>query len=254
MPISGWAESRRSAGYAGLTISLSCRWERSNSKLSHQGWNPVIKQQMKLKSKPPTDERKATVREEMTAWAKERLADPNTLILDLETTGILSQDPDTEIVQVSLINIAGRPIISMLVNPNRPIPLVVQQIHGIDDRMVVGLPKFPVVGPMVAALMRGKHVVAYNAGFDIHTLVYLLGKYNLDIPEFDTSCAMEAYSAWCGEWSVQKEDWKWQKLPKLAYGNSHDSLVDCMSTLLLLKKMAGDFSDEPATDALDLDF
>lgn len=209
---------------------------------------------MKLKSKAPTDEQKAEIKEEMTRWAKERLADPNTLILDLETTGILAQDPDTEIVQVSLINTAGRPVISMLVNPDRPIPLQAQQIHGITDRMVVGLPKFRTVGPMVAALIKNKHVVAYNAGFDIHTLVYLLGKYDLNIPEFETSCAMEAYSAWCGEWMSHKGDWRWQKLPKLAYGNSHDSLVDCMSTLLLLKKMAGDFSDEPSTDDIELDF
>lgn len=209
---------------------------------------------MKLKSIPPTDERRAEVKEEATKWAKTRLADPNTLILDLETTGILSRDPDTEIVQVSLINIQGRPVISMLVNPNRPIPLEVQKIHSIDDRMVLGLPTFRVVGPMIASLIRGKHVVAYNAGFDIHTLVHLMTKHGVNVPEFETSCAMEEYSAWCGDWSVQKDDWKWQKLPKLAYGSAHDSLVDCVSTLLLLKKMSGDFSDEPSPDSIDLDF
>lgn len=209
---------------------------------------------MKLKSNVPTEEQKAEIKEQMTTWAKERLADPNTLILDLETTGILASDPDTEIVQVSLINTAGRPVISMLVNPDRPIPLSAQKIHGIDDRMVLGLPKFRVVGPMVAALIRGKHIVAYNASFDIHTLVHLLGKYGIDAPDFETSCAMEAYSAYCGEWMSHKGDWRWQKLPKLAYGNSHDSLVDCMSTLMLMKRMAGDFSDEPDASDIDLDF
>lgn len=209
---------------------------------------------MKLKSTTPTEEQKREAKENAERWAKERLTDPNTLILDLETTGILSQDPDTEIVQVSLVNMSGRPVISMLVNPNRPIPLGAQQIHGIDDRMVLGLPKFHTVGPMIAGLIRNKHVVAYNASFDIHTLIHLFGKYEIDIPEFDTSCAMEAYSAWCGEWWSQKGDWRWQKLPKLAFGNSHDSLVDCLSTLLLMKKMTGDFSDEPSTEDLDLDF
>ncbi len=208
----------------------------------------------KLKPKPPTEEQKEQIKQDTINWAKERLADRNTLILDLETTGILTQDPDTEIVQVSLVNTAGRPVISMLVNPDRPIPLTAQQIHGIDDRMVLGLPKFRVVGPMIAALIRGKHVVAYNAGFDIHTLVHLFGKYGIDVPDFDTSCAMEAYSAYCGEWMSHKGDWRWQKLPKLAYGNSHDSLVDCMSTLMLMKRMAGDFSDEPDTSDIDLDF
>lgn len=209
---------------------------------------------MKLKAKAPSPERKIEIKKEMEQWAKERLADPNTLILDLETTGILSQDPDTEIVQISLVNTAGRPVISMLVNPDRPIPLASQKIHGIDDRMVLGLPKFRTVGPMVAALIRNKHIVAYNASFDVHTLVYLLGKYNIEVPDFETSCAMEAYSAWSGEWYSHKGDWKWQKLPKLAFGNSHDSLVDCVSTLMLIKRMAGDFSDETPIDDIDLDF
>ena len=209
---------------------------------------------MKLKSTIPSEDQKAKIKEEATAWAKERLLDHNTLILDIETTGILAQDPETEVVQVSLVNTSGRPVISMLVNPGRPIPLVAQQIHGIDDRMVIGLPNFRVVGPMIAALIKNKHVVAYNASFDIHTLVHLFGKYDIPVPDFETSCAMEAYSAWCGEWMSHKGDWKWQKLPKLAFGNSHDSLVDCMSTLLLLKKMVGDFSDEPPTEDIDLDF
>lgn len=210
---------------------------------------------MKLKSKPaPTEEQKEKIREDMIRWAKERLADSNTLILDLETTGILSQDPDTEIVEISIVNTAGRPVISMLLNPNRPIPLVSQKIHGIDDRMVLGLPTLADVGSLITGLIRGKHLVAYNAGFDIHTLVYLLGKYGIEVPEFETSCAMDAYSAYCGEWMSHKGDWRWQKLPKLAYGNSHDSLVDCVSTLMLMRRMAGDFSDEPAASDIDLDF
>jgi DNA polymerase-3 subunit epsilon len=209
---------------------------------------------MKLKKASPTEDEREQIKEEKSKWARERLADPLTLILDLETTGILTQDPDTEIVQISIVNTAGRPVFSMMVNPNRPIPLVAQQIHGIDDRMVKGLPTLGDIGPLIAKVTRGKHIVAYNAGFDIHTLVHLLTKYGIEIPEFETSCAMEAYSAWCGEWMSHKGDWRWQRLPKLAYGNSHDSLVDCMSTLLLMKKMAGDFSDEVSVDDVDLDF
>lgn len=190
----------------------------------------------------------------MAQWAKDRLADPRTVIVDVETTGILTNDPATEACQVSLIDVSGRPLLSMLINPGRPIPIEAQRIHGIDDRAVIGSPRFPAIGGLIAMLMHKKHVVAYNAAFDIHLLVHLFGKHGIDMPDFETSCAMEAYSAWCGEWMSNKGDWKWQKLPKLAYGNAHDSLVDCASTLLLLKKMAGDFSDEPAAEEIDLDF
>lgn len=207
-----------------------------------------------MKPPKPTEEQKAEIKANMATWAKERLADPRSVIVDVETTGILSNDPATEACQISIIDTSGRPLLSMLINPGRPIPLEAQKIHGIDDRAVIASPTFKAVGGLVAKLLHTRHVIAYNAAFDVHLLVHLFGKHGITQPDFDTSCAMEAYSAWCGEWMSNKGDWKWQKLPKLAYGNAHDSLVDCASTLLLLKKMAGDFSDEPAAEEIDLDF
>ena len=206
----------------------------------------------KLKE-PPTileTERKA----EVEAWAKERLADPNTLIVDVETTGLLTKDPKTEIVSISLIDVKGQVVLAALVNPGRPIPLEATKIHGIENRDVKTCPPFSVYGDIIAGLIHGKHVVCFNAGFDVHLLVTLFSRYSMEVPDFECSCAMEAYSKWCGEWSKQKGDWKWQKLPKLAYGQAHSSLVDCQSTLLLLKKMAGDNSADPSPNDVNLDF
>jgi len=130
-----------------------------------------------------------------------------------------------------------------------------QKVHGIDNMMVKDCPDWSIVGKWVANTLAGKHVVCYNAGFDVHLITTLQQQYQV-VPQedFDVSCAMEAYSAFVGEWSKTKGDYKWQKLPKLAYGKAHDSLVDCQSTLLLMKKMAGDFSDEPPADDISLDF
>lgn len=208
----------------------------------------------KTKTPTPTSGEHLKKKEEAIKWARERLHDPNTLILDVETTGMLKDDPETEIVSFSLINMKGQVVLSSLVNPGRPIPLVVQKIHGVEDRDVKDAMPWAVIGDILAYQMTNKHVVAYNAGFDIHLVVHLCGKYGIPIPEFDVSCAMEYYSQFVGEWSKQKGDYKWQRLPKLAYGSAHDSLVDCQSTLLLLKKMSGDFSDEPSSDDINLDF
>lgn len=224
---------------------------------SHPIW-PDLSQDltnvMKTKTEPPTNEQKAQIKEMMTTWAKERLADPKTLILDVETTGFLSKDPEAEVVSVSMINTANQVVLASLVNPGKPIPMAAQKIHQINDQAVKDSPPFSVIGQLIAGLMEGKHVVAFNAGFDIHMIVTLMQRYGIDIPDFETSCAMEAYSAWVGDWSKTKQDWKWQKLPKLAFGNAHDALVDCQSTLLLLKKMSGDFSDEPNPNDISLDF
>ena len=193
-------------------------------------------------------------KEEAIKWAKERLADPNTVIVDVETTGILSKDPETKIVSLSMINSKGQVLLASLVNPERPIPLEAQKVHKIEDREVKNAMPWSVIGDIAAYQMAGKHVVCFNAGFDVHLMTHLFGQYNIPIPEFEVSCAMEYYSQFVGEWSKQKKSYKWQRLPKLAYGSAHDSLVDCQSTLLLLKKMAGDFSDEVDSNEIDLDF
>ena len=202
----------------------------------------------------PTEEHQLKKKEEAIKWAEERLNDPQTLIVDVETTGLLKNDPETRIVSLSMINNQGRVVLAALVNPERPIPLDAQKVHGIDDREVRDAMPWSVIGDIAAFQMKGKHVVCFNAGFDVHLMVHLFGVYGIPIPDFEVSCAMEMYSQFVGEWSKSKGDYKWQRLPKLAFGSAHDSLVDCQSTLLLLKKMAGDFSDEPDTEDISLDF
>ena len=195
----------------------------------------------KTKPSPPTMEEQLKKKEEAIKWAKERLADPNTVIVDTETTGLLVKDPETKIVSLSMINVKNQVILGALVNPERPIPLEAQRIHGIEDRDVKDAMPWSVIGDIAAYQMAGKHIVCFNAGFDVHLMVHLMGAYGIPIPEFDVSCAMEYYSQFIGDWSESKGRLQWQRLPKLAYGQAHDSLVDCQSTLLLLKKMAGDF-------------
>ena len=189
-------------------------------------------------SSPPDYINHAEVKQVASSWAKERLHDPKTLIVDTETTGLLSSDSETEVCQISIINTKGQPVLSLLVNPGRPIPLVVQKIHGITSEDVKDSPGFKEISPILYSTFQGKHLVAFNARFDIHLLWHLFDKYKVPKPECEVSCAMEQYSAWNGVWSPQKEDWKWQRLPKLAAGRAHDALTDCMSTLEVLKLMS----------------
>jgi DNA polymerase III epsilon subunit-like protein len=210
---------------------------------------------MKLKTPPPTEEQQKLRKEQAVKWAQQRLADPDTLIVDVETTGMLHKDPDTEIVQISVINTQGRVVFASLVNPNRLIPIDAQNVHGIDQRMVRHAPTFDqCIGDLIAGVFHGKTVIAFNANFDIHIIVHLMQKYGIPMPEFEVGCVMEEYAAFVGEWSKSKQDYKWQKLPKLAFGKAHDSFVDCQSTLLLLKRMVGDFSDTPDSNEIELDF
>ena len=184
------------------------------------------------------------------------MADPNTVIIDIESTGILRQDPNTEIVQICAINTAGRPILTMMLKPDRPMSAEVQGIHGITNEMVQDKPFFLQVAKVIAKYLEGKHVIAYNADFDIALLAHMFQKYDEPTPKFSgASCAMDQYSAWVGEWSTRKNDVKWQKLPNLSGMASHDALSDCLSTLKVLQKMAGLFDDVAENaDLIELDF
>lgn len=212
-------------------------------------------QTTKLKPTVPTEDTIAKAKEEATLWAKERLAEPSrTLIIDTETTGILSRDPETEICQISIINLEAKPVLSMLLKPNSAMGKEAFEKHGISPEMVLNAPTFAEAAPIISKVIENRHLVAYNAAFDIHLLMHLFVKYGVEPPEFDTSCAMEAYSKWVGRWEVRKGDWKWHKLPQLAFGQAHDALVDCVSTLLLMKRMVGDFNDQPDPNDIDLGF
>ena len=196
------------------------------------------------------------IKEAASQWAKDRLADDSTVIIDIESTGLLNQDPDTEIAQISIINVKGRPLFSMLLKPNKPMGEVVMDIHKITNDEVFNQPVFPQIAKIISFILQDKHVVCYNADFDVKLLWHMFKKYEQELPKISgSSCCMDRYSEWCGEWSVKKKGWKWQKLPALGYGMSHDALTDCQSTLKVIEKMAGSFDPtKVSASEIDLDF
>jgi len=202
----------------------------------------------------PTDF--AEFKDKARQWAQERLSDENTVVIDLESTGILREDPDTEIAQICITNTKGRPLFSMLLKPSQPMGEKVVGIHKIANDDVVNQPMFPQVAKMISFVLRNKHVVAFNADFDWKLLVHMFKKYEIEVPKVaGISCAMDRYSEWCGEWNAKKDGWKWQKLPNFLGLSTHDAQNDCLNTLKTMEKMAGAF-DEAAldADAIDLDF
>ena len=189
-------------------------------------------------------------------WAVERLADANTVIIDLESTGLLHQDPETEIAQICISDIRGRTLFSMLLKPSQPMSDTVINIHHISNEQVINQPVFPQVAKMIAFVLKDKHVVSWNMDFDWRLLVHMFKKYKLDKPEVaGLSCAMDKYSEWAGEWNTKKDGFKWQKLPNFSGNDAHDAQVDCNNTLIAMRKMTGEFNEEKLSASdIDLDF
>lgn len=204
----------------------------------------------------PTPEQLTEIKEKAQEWASERLSDMKTVIVDTETTGLPSKDPETEIVQLAITDVKGRPLLCMLLKPVNPMKQEVIDIHGITNEQVVDQPTFSQVAKMIAFVMEGKHVVCWNSDFDVKLLWSLFKKYGHTLPKIaGASCAMDKYSEWVGEWSDKKDGFKWQRLPALSGMTSHDAFADCISTIKVLELMANKF--DPAkvdAEAIDLNF
>ena len=189
-------------------------------------------------------------------WAQERLADANTVVIDLESTGLLQQDPETEIAQICIVDTKGRQLFSMLLKPSQPMSDTVIGIHKISNEQVINQPIFPQIAKIIAFVLRDKHVISFNADFDIRLLWHMFKKYEIAPPKVaGTSCCMDRYSEWCGEWNTKRDGFKWQKLPNFLGEESHDAYNDCRNTLKVMQKMAGEFKEEELTaDDISLDF
>ena len=204
----------------------------------------------------PTNEEFQDYKSKATEWAQERLADPNTVIIDLESTGLLHQDPDTEIVQIAIIDTKGRQLLSMLLKPSQPMSDTVIDIHKITNEQVINQPLFPQVAKIIAFVLKDKHVISWNMDFDWKLLIHMLKKYEIPLPKIaGASCAMDKYSEFSGEWNVKRDGFRWQKLPNFIGEESHDAYNDCRNALRAMQKMAGLFNEKSLTSSdIDLNF
>jgi len=180
------------------------------------------------------DDRMSAARDART-W----ITSPRTVVLDTETTDLYGY-----VVQIAVIRAHDRLVLlDTLINPEYPIEPDAQRIHGISAEMVKDAPTFAAIEPQLAAVLRGKRIVTYNASFDenilrneIHRLTgaNAAAELNRWLRPKRWRCAMEAYAAFCGQWSSYHGSYKWQPL----MGGDHSALGDCRATLALLQRMA----------------
>ena len=183
-------------------------------------------------------------------WAAEVLADPATAVLDTETTG-LGED---YIVEIALLDNAGRTLLDTLVNPRVPIPAEASAIHGIEDQEAAGAPSFADLWPELRELLTARRVIIYNKEYDTGILLIEADRYfratapEVPVRDWDrhpaavewiasvrAECAMQRYAEWFGAWSDYWGDYQWQRL-----NGGHRAAGDCRAVLRLLHTMAGD--------------
>ena len=188
-----------------------------------------------------------STRQEAAAVAR-RWLEQDALFLDTETTGLHA---GAEIVELSVIDRDGQPVLDTLIRPEQPIPAALTRIHGIDNAMVASAPRWPDVHEQLLALIEDRLLVIYNAEFDLRMLNQVSTQHRLPWPAVQervgtqtrlanttvVHCAMLEYSRFYGSH-------RWQSLSKaceqqgIAVTGAHRALADCRMTLGVVQAMA----------------
>ena len=92
-------------------------------------------------------------------------------IIDVETTG--GKFNEEGITEIAIYKFDGNNIIDQfisLVNPDKPVQPFVQQLTGINDKMLVNAPKFYQIAKRVLEITDNTILVAHNSSFDYRML------------------------------------------------------------------------------------
>src|SRR3954454_13289523 len=94
------------------------------------------------------------------------------VVIDLETTENIPKKVD-KIIQFAAVVIENGKItekFSSLINPQKTIPVFIEELTGISDAMVSDAPLFSEIKAKVIALLDGAYFVAHNVLFDLSFL------------------------------------------------------------------------------------
>ncbi|MFZ9331545.1 MAG: exonuclease domain-containing protein [Chitinophagaceae bacterium] len=96
-------------------------------------------------------------------------------IVDIETTG--GNASTGSITEIAIVITDGKEIMhtyTSLVNPLQPIPLFIEKLTGISDKMVKDAPVFGQIATEVFELLQHKTFVAHNVNFDFSFVAHQL--------------------------------------------------------------------------------
>lgn len=182
------------------------------------------------------------LRAQMIAWARETSGRGDVVFLDTETTGL---DHDAEIIEIAVLDARGATLLDTLVRPDRPIPADASRIHGIDDALVAGAPRWPEVAPLLIPLLLGRRVIVYNADFDARLVNQMNARHGVAFHPGTAGwhCAMKRYADFVGEPNPKYGGNRWHRLDVAvaAFGaqpGGHRARADAEACRLVVAGMA----------------
>jgi DNA polymerase-3 subunit epsilon len=101
----------------------------------------------------------------------------------------------------------------------------------LTDALLAPALAYDAVHRALAALLSGRRVVCFNAAFDARLLAQSAARDGL-VPQYvRLDRAMVAYAWYRGEWSRERRDFTWHRLP----GAAHGAAAGCRATLDLIQ-------------------
>lgn len=140
------------------------------------------------------------------------------IFLDTETTGLSLDD---EILEIAIVDTDGSTLLNTLIKPkHRTSWPQAQKIHGISPAMLKHFPDIDPWVPIIREICEGRHLVIYNADYDMQYLHFIVG-----LPR-QISCAMLAFCRLYGSERWQKLDFAVSYCGYQFDGDAHRALSD----------------------------
>lgn len=174
-------------------------------------------------------------REDVVKWARKMHFD-GAVVIDTEATGGAFQDEIFEIAVIRLVD--SKVLFDQMFEPSRPVAWHSTKVHNFTTKDLKGYPKFPDYWEELKNIIDGFPVLAFNAPFDKRLVKQTCDRYNLDLPELEYHCIMQAYGKYvgrrtglslasvCAELNVE--------------GGSHRALTDAQAATRVVQKLADD--------------
>lgn len=157
-------------------------------------------------------------------WARARLGRGDAVILDTETSDLYGQ-----IVQISIIDLTGQPLLNTLVRAGEPIAPAATAVHGIRDIDLLQAPSLLEVAPQLLRITKGREILAYNAPYDRDVITAGLTQCGIPAAHLanrkNWTCLMRARA------TIERQPWR-------ALNGPHEALGDCVAALQVLRTIA----------------
>jgi len=166
------------------------------------------------------------------------------VVLDTETTGLNRFRPD-QAVEIAVVGSNGETLFDSLVRPTIGMDAGAARVHGITDEMLASAPSFADVAEELTAVLQGKEIFIYNAGYDVPILDNTASAAGVVLPPLSATCLMLAYAEFWGRVHHYYGTFVWQKLTRAVVQQgidcsdltAHRALGDAVMTWRLLGRM-----------------